>query len=286
MTKQATKGIVLKYMKDCILNCDPSFGSLLVEIIKKLMDAELCDPIPKDSHTDHLNYINSNNPHLESILNECYMYLLLHGIIIPKPDSYQFGTSTAWQYYELTEYGKSWASSKGEPIPEDTLGFLDYLTNTIPNLDEIIIQYVNEALNTFNSDYFFASAVMLGAASEKLIYLLSEAIIGIQIPDRIKKSIVDALKFTSLKQLNDNIVKGIEYLINQKKIDYDIYEGSHHYLGSLFDAIRIQRNEAVHPVAGKVTQEQVRLLLLSFPHVCKKSYDLLNWFKKNQIKKE
>jgi hypothetical protein len=45
----------------------------------------------------------------------------------------------------------------------------------------------------------------------------------------------------------------------------------------LFEAIRVQRNDAVHPIAGEVNKNKLRLSLLSFPHICKKIYDILNW---------
>lgn len=44
-------------------------------------------------------------------------------------------------------------------------------------LDPIIEQYVIKALTAFDRNTYFASAVMLGAASEKELYLLAEAVV-------------------------------------------------------------------------------------------------------------
>ena len=74
------------------------------------------------------------------------------------------------------------------------------------------------------------------------------------------------LKYRRLKSLLDNTSEAIGFLINEEIIPYDVHEGSIHYLSTLFDAIRIQRNDAVHPIAGEVSKEQLRLLMLAFPH--------------------
>jgi hypothetical protein len=64
---------------------------------------------------------------------------------------------------------------------------------------------------------------------------------------------------------------------------YPIHEGSINSLNSLLSALRIQRNEAVHPVAHKVDRPELYLSLLSFPHVCKRAYEIMGWLKDNQI---
>jgi hypothetical protein len=46
---------------------------------------------------------------------------------------------------------------------------------------------------------------------------------------------------------------------------------------SLFEAIRVQRNNAVHPMNAKVSEESVRILIQSFPYALAKSETLRNW---------
>jgi hypothetical protein len=45
------------------------------------------------------------------------------------------------------------------------------------SVDAVIRQYVSEALNTYIRGTFFASAVMIGAASEKAIYMVAESLV-------------------------------------------------------------------------------------------------------------
>jgi len=183
--------------------------------------------------------------------------------------------------FTLTNFGRKWLKEKKEPLPEDVEGYLKYVKSAIKNIDEIIIQYINEAIKTFNRRYIYASAVMLGAASEKTIYLLAEKIKDFPLNPKIRKNVVDALKYRKLKLLFDSTKDAIDELINQEKIPYDIHEGINNHLSSLFDAIRVQRNDAVHPIAGEINKDKLRLSLLGFPHVCKKVYDILNWLDQN-----
>ena len=51
------------------------------------------------------------------------------------------------------------------------------LRELVSNLDSVIEQYVVEALTAFERRAYFAAAVMLGAASEKALYLLADALL-------------------------------------------------------------------------------------------------------------
>jgi hypothetical protein len=46
---------------------------------------------------------------------------------------------------------------------------------------------------------------------------------------------------------------------------------------SLYEAVRVQRNDAVHPMNAIVSEDSVRLLLQSFPYALSKSEELRAW---------
>jgi hypothetical protein len=62
-----------------------------------------------------------------------------------------------------------------------------------------------------------------------------------------------------------------------KLLPYADYEGSDTHLMSLFEAIRVQRNDAVHPMNATVSEESVRILIQSFPYALAKSETLRSW---------
>ena len=284
MTEKISKGIVIKYLKEGLKEIQiGSYTELINNVLKKMVDAGLIEKPRTTNLIEYISIICRSDKELESLIVECYTYLITHGIIIPKPVTPRFGDSTAWDSYQLTEYGKEWADRDEEPIPEDPQGFLSFIKSNIPSIDDIILQYVNEALNTFNGRFYFASSVMIGASSEKLIYLLAEATKNATNDPSLETMFQELLDKRKLFQLLKLIEDTFKDLITQGNIPYSVHEGSTQYLVSLFDAIRVQRNEAVHPLAGKMSVKQLRLLLLSFPHVCKKAYAFLDWLNKNKF---
>jgi len=66
---------------------------------------------------------------------------------------------------ELTKRGREWVDGQ-EPIPELPAEYLTALQRMVPNLDEVVREYVVEGLGSFEHDRFRAAAVMIGAASE------------------------------------------------------------------------------------------------------------------------
>jgi hypothetical protein len=143
------------------------------------------------------------------------------------------------------------------------------------------MQYVEEAIMAYSRRMFFASAVMIGAASEKMIYLLMEALAGSVQDATQKRMIVKSIEARKLptmyKCLQENLTRA------KKHMPWPVHEDADAHLASLQAAIRVHRNDAVHPQAGRVTPSTVRLTLSAFPCACKKAYDLLQWFNANSF---
>ena len=55
------------------------------------------------------------------------------------------------------------------------------------------------------------------------------------------------------------------------------------HLMSMFEAVRTQRNDAVHPTTGQVSADSVRLLTASFPYALSKSEELRTWLIANPL---
>lgn len=282
MDKQLTKGIILKYMRDSLKELEVgSHSDLVNNTLKKMVDAKILETPRTPNYREYYLSISYDNKELEALIVECYTFLIIKGIIIPSPVTPRYGSHDAWGSFRITEYGKKWATAQEEPIPEDLNGFIKFLMDNISSIDDVVMQYVSEALNTFNGQYLFASAVMLGAAAEKIVYLLAEAIKNYATEPKLQKNITEALEYRKLFDLFKLVSTTLENLIKKKVIPYSTHEGSNHYMLSLFNAIRVQRNNAVHPIAGEVKPAQLRLLLLSFPHACIKAYDFLTWLRNN-----
>jgi hypothetical protein len=177
--------------------------------------------------------------------------LLHNGFIIPQPPNSPPLTFTL-EKYALTRRGLQWVEGS-EPIPEEATGYMKILRGLVPNLDSIIEQYIVEALSSFERRTLFAAAVMVGAAAEKGVYLLADAMLH---------SLRDSTKQTKLRTLIEQrklsaLFDALEKNINAARhiIPYPIFDESVSHLMSLFESIRVQRNDAVHPMNAAVSRD-------------------------------
>jgi hypothetical protein len=210
---------------------------------------------------------------------EAFFYLLHNGLIIPEPPQDLPSNLHQQVRYMLTPRGLEWAAGK-EPLPEDVAGYMKLLHELVPNLDAVIQQYILESLRSYERQMYFAAAVMVGAAAEKSVYLLAE-------------SMVEALKDASKQARLKNMIverRGMSQLFSmveatlhssRKILPYPVSDGAATYLMSLIESIRVQRNDAVHPMNATVSAGSVRLSLAAFPHALEKLDSLRTWFLAN-----
>jgi hypothetical protein len=218
---------------------------------------------------------------LQAAANEGFFHLLNAGYVYPKPTSDYINFSRS-EWYCWTERGLQWIKGV-EPIPEEVTGYISFLKNHVPKLDDVIEQYILEALTAFNRDAYFATAVMAGAASEKAIYLLAASLLNALKPSRRRDTLEGLLNKRQLFMLLENMRKTLEDYSsgNPAPIPYTASEGVVPHLASLFEAIRSQRNDAVHPMKAVVSASSVRLLLCSLPYALGATEKIKEWLNNN-----
>jgi hypothetical protein len=116
-----------------------------------------------------------------------------------------------------------WADGE-EFVPEDARLYMEVLRSLVPNLNDIIRQYIEESLVAYQRQAYFAAAVMLGAACEKAVYLLADAFLqSVQDPNE-KKKLAEAMQRRSISRL----FAGIQDLLTVKArmIPNDVTEGN------------------------------------------------------------
>lgn len=218
-------------------------------------------------------------PDLRALVSEAFFHLFHKGYIAPAaPDALL--NPPRMHTFNVTRRGRAWFQSK-EPLPEDAERYLNFLRERVPAIDPIIEQYVIEALTTFEREAYFASAVMLGAASEKELYLLAEAVLSAFKDPKKHSKLKSLLDRRKLLELFETVRDTIREAVAAKLLPYSDSEGSATHLMSLYEAVRVQRNDAVHPMNATVSEESVRLLLQAFPYSLSKSEELRAWFLAN-----
>jgi hypothetical protein len=202
-------------------------------------------------------------------------FLILEGVLVPGSDEF----NASLPFLRVTDYGRKCLEA-GEILPHDPEGYIEKLRQQVPGIDETIVIYVTEALQTFLRGNFLASAVMLGVASERAILLLIEAFMNsISNPEKRRKiqkkteQTFSILKRFELFRKNIEPLKNV--LRNRVADDLDII------LDGIFNLIRITRNDAGHPTGKKIDRTQAFANLRLFIPYCKRIYELIDYFQKN-----
>jgi hypothetical protein len=225
-------------------------------------------------YTGYTYNFDAAHPDIRLAVTEAFYYLEQNRFILRPPPTNAPAFVSVGQC-QITKRGQEWANSV-EPLPEDYNG---YMRQFDVSTDAVVRQYISEALNTYIRGTYFASAVMVGAASEKAIYLLADDLVS---------AIQDATKQGSLRnrigdRKLDRLFTSIESTViaghNSKTIPFDVMEGTTRHLLSLFEYIKVQRNDAIHPLNFQVSSDSVRFSLNAFPLAFSKVEALRRWCK-------
>jgi hypothetical protein len=207
---------------------------------------------------------------------EAFAYLE-HNRFVLRPPPTNVASLLSHNQITIPQRGQDWANSV-EPLPEDYNGYMKQFETTT---DVVVRQYVSEALNTYIRGTYFASAVMIGAASEKAIYLLADSLVPV---------LKEPAKQTALqRKINarklETLLKGVEQVVIDghatKIIPFDVMGGTTRPLLSLFDHIRLQRNDAIHPMNFVVSADSIRFALSAFPMAFERVEALRQWCNAN-----
>jgi hypothetical protein len=99
-------------------------------------------------------------------------------------------------------------------------------------------------------------------------------------PDTRSKRLARAVQERSLPTLFAMIQESFASI--RKSAPYQIQEGIEQHLLSFFEAIRVQRNDAVHPTIGKVSGDAVRMSA-AFPQACRSVMSLRDWLNSSSV---
>jgi hypothetical protein len=221
-------------------------------------------------------------PHeVQELAVEAFFYLIRNGYAVEKPTG-DFLNQPSSQWYRWTERGRQWISGV-DPVPEDAEGYLHFLQLRITQLDPVIQQYIVEAVIAFGRQAHFAAAVMLGAASEKALYGLAESLLVAIKTKADREKLQDLLDRRRLHVLFEFVRDSIANASKTKLLPYWVAEGSTTHLMSIYEAMRVQRNDAVHPMNASVSADSVRFLLVSFPYTMESTEALRAWFLNNPL---
>ncbi len=171
----------------------------------------------------------------------------------------------------LTERGRETLKQLSRD-PMNPEGYMEYLKTA--SLSPIASSYVEEALNTYQASCYKATAVMIGAAAERLILDLAD-----ELEKRLQaigKKPPKGLSDWRVNTVFDSVTKALED--HKAGMEVKLAESFTAYWPAFVQQIRAVRNEAGHPSSiAPVTPELVHAALLTFPELAKLTARLKAW---------
>lgn len=164
----------------------------------------------------------------------------------------------------ITQKGRELLEHKGA-TPHNKSRYMDAVNSCVHSPDDVVLSYLDEAVESWRSGLYRASAVMLGCACEKLILLLAEAIANSKWQphaSQMKKKLSSRIFISKLfKHILDALIAGNK----QKALPRSVSDAYDRRLSAIFDHARVLRNQAGHPTGSKITVGDAEAGLLLFP---------------------
>ncbi len=163
--------------------------------------------------------------------------------------------------------------------PANPDGYMAHLYAEV-TLNKIADSYIREALSTYNTNCFKATAVMVGCAAESLtLEMRDELVAKLKI---LEKTIPQNLEDWRIRTVLNALQKAVE--AQKQTMDHALRESFEAYWPAFTQQIRAVRNEAGHPVSvDPVTDRAVHSSLLIFPELAVFSSKLVYWIRNTYI---
>lgn len=195
----------------------------------------------------------------QMLADEVLWQLFIQGVITPGKDL----SNPDLPWFRLTRHGEEVLKAE-RFIPHDPTGYLDEVGQVAQSVvGQVALTYLEETLRCFTTGCHLASVLLLGIAAEAVLLRLCEAARN-ALGDSKETSNFDQLQW--VKQKHRWLVAKYESLPAEDRRTH-LPESLDVTLSSLYDLIRMQRNELGHPQEQPpaIDRERAFLYLKLFP---------------------
>jgi hypothetical protein len=165
----------------------------------------------------------------------------------------------------LTEKGRRLLSQR-ESSPHDPNRYMEAVKKRVAKTDPVTISYLQEAVEAWTCGLGRSSAVMLGCACERLVFLLADVIeVGGKCPpwsEKLKKKLNSRV---FISDVFEDVRAALAHLRDQKKLSKELGDALDRKLSAVFDHARGLRNQSGHPTDESVSEDDAEAGLLLFP---------------------
>jgi len=212
----------------------------------------------------------------EDIIHEEVHMLLLNNILMRAG---QWGEMIPVQHLKLTEYGKK-CLEQDDIIPLDPSGYIEEIKRILPQLDPVVLEYLSESITAFNRDLILSSTIILGVASEQAMLILMESFGNYISKSKQFKSIKEKLEgedsiFRKYKLFKESLIQLPKNIKANFPQNFDVH------IDTLFNFIRLNRNETGHPLGGGKDKNIQAANLQAFKSYLVDIYKLIDYFTHN-----
>jgi hypothetical protein len=172
---------------------------------------------------------------------------------------------------ELTEAGLAAARDR-HPNPDDPAGYLARLKET-RGISPVVEAYATEALLAYNARLYRSSVVMIGVASEALVFEAGDALAAL-LNESERKHYLEQLRSLRLSTIAKFAIIQQKMRSHIDDLPAELADGLDLTINSVTDFLRTSRNAAGHPTGAKMDREDGFTLLQMFIRYASRLYSL------------
>ena len=271
-----TKALLLAYLKD---NPQGDYSGAVEGVVEIAVRTRVHTPKkPPDGRKYFELLEHHERENVGERVRQLLWQLLIQGVIV-------FGRNDLnplWPLYRVTEYGEGVVKGQG-PQPYDPNNFMQEFGRVNAAADPVIMDYLDEALRTFNHGCQKSTCVMIGAASEKAILLLHDAF-ETAIADAGKKAMFKKSYNWTIHSKYKALKAGLDTLVASNSMPRDLGEIVTGQVPGAFELIRRYRNSSGHPEIVKHVDPDTNFLTLRiFTEYVRCIYLLIDYCKANPV---
>lgn len=177
-------------------------------------------------------------------------------------------------FFRATKLGRQIAEGQAAYFFHDVSSYETAVRREVPNINDVTLLYLKEAMQAFRSGCILSATVMLGVATEHTFLLLLEVI---EANPTHQKTFAAVFPERTLLQRFNKFRSTLDTIL--KALPPEIKEDLDTHFAGILSVIRTFRNQSGHPTGKILDREQTFVLLQLFIPYCKKQYQLMQFFK-------
>ena len=206
----------------------------------------------------------------KDLLLELFWDLFRQGVITLGLDD----NNREFPFFRLTRLGQQLAGGQEAYFFHDVSSYETAILREIPDIDNITLLYLKEAMQAFRAGCMLSATVMLGVSVEHTFELLLEQL---ERHNSHKATFSTVFRERSLLKKFNKFRAIIDSLITT--LPGEIKEDLDTHFAGILSVIRTYRNESGHPTGKIIDREQTFVLLQLFITYSKKQYQLMHHFR-------